>query len=598
MLSQGGNKARVGVIPTFVTSRGANPSGADSHRRRGARSKERKGNSQIKRAPPLSHPWHQIPEVQRGETLIVRPGTPDKDCRHDRWCSVDGIDRRTTAGGGSMPHSSINRRNLLLASARGAVAAATPFSVAARASSAASPTADTIAESGFSNGYPTPEESVRLYDEMDYQRAVQAYIWATPLVNSVALKKALVDAGVSPVEPSLLVFDKHVGPKQIFMTANSEVIYAMGVFDLARTGPVVAEVPAGMPGGIWDFWERGVEDIGIGRSEHGGKFMILPPGSTEEVPPDFIPARSRTNNVFALARGILKPGESTEPFVKLASSIKFYTLKDKDRLTKVILNGGKPFDGDWPKDVRYFEYLVEGISDGTIEPQDKLMYAMLEPLGIAPGKPFSPNERQKKILDRAAEAGHRMVVNLAFANRFANSRVWQDRMWERSILTTTPNNETATRIELDERAQGWYQLVGNGVFPYSAKPVPGTGQWYGSAFHDNTGAYLHGGSTYRLQLDSDPPAERFWSVTIYDNRTRSMIDTDRQIAGLSSYSKLKKSADGSIDLYFGPHAPAGFESNWIETIPEEGFFAMFRLYNPLAPVFDGSWKLNDIVKVT
>jgi hypothetical protein len=432
---------------------------------------------------------------------------------------------------------------------------------------------------------------------MDYQRAVQAYIWATPLVNSVGFKKALKEAGVSPTEPSLLVFDKRVGPKQIIMTANSEVIYAFSILDLAKTGPVVAEVPPGMPGGIWDIWERGIEDIGIGRSARGGKFMMLPPGSTQNVPADFIPVRGRTNNVFFAARGILKPGESTEPLVKLASSIKLYKLARQDRLTKVVLNGGKAFDSDWPKDARYFDYLAEGAKDEAIEPQDKLMYAMLEPLGIVPEQPFKPDDRQRKILARAAETGHAMVMNLAFANRFPKSRVWADRMWERSILTTTPNNETPTRIELDQRAQGWYQLVGNGVFLYSVKPVPGTGQWYGSTFRDKTGAFLNGTNIYKLRLASAPPAERFWSLTIYDNRTRSMIDTDQQLAGLSTYSNLKKNADGSIDLYFSPSAPTGFESNWVKTIPGQGFFAMFRLYNPLKPVFDGTWELNDIEPV-
>jgi hypothetical protein len=99
-------------------------------------------------------------------------------------------------------------------------------------------------------------------------------------------------------------------------------------------------------------------------------------------------------------------------------------------------------------------------------------------------------------------------------------------MWERSILTTTAGFETPQRIELDERAQGWYQLVGNGVFPYVAKLEPGTGQWYASTFRDKQGEFLDGSKTYKLMLQSDPPAKLFWSVTIYDNRTRSMIDTD------------------------------------------------------------------------
>jgi len=51
-------------------------------------------------------------------------------------------------------------------------------------------------------GYPSAESAVALYDELDYQRAVQAYVWAVPLVNVVALVKALVDGGVSLSEPS------------------------------------------------------------------------------------------------------------------------------------------------------------------------------------------------------------------------------------------------------------------------------------------------------------------------------------------------------------------------------------------------------------
>ena len=85
----------------------------------------------------------------------------------------------------------------------------------------------------------------------------------------MAFERALVAAGVSLTDRSLLIFDTHVGPKQIIMTANSEVIYAFSVFDLAKMGPVVVEVPAGMPGGFWDMWERGLEDIELGRSAHG-----------------------------------------------------------------------------------------------------------------------------------------------------------------------------------------------------------------------------------------------------------------------------------------------------------------------------------------
>jgi hypothetical protein len=170
--------------------------------------------------------------------------------------------------------------------------------------------------------------------------------------------------------------------------------------------------------------------------------------------------------------------------------------------------------------------------------------------------------------------------------------VFDKPLWEKITFATT-----AARIELDERAQGWYQLGMNARYAYTAKPIPGQGSWYASTFHDGTGKYLQGGNSYRLRVDADPPAKAFWSITVYDNRTRSMIDTDQQRAGRSSLSGPDKNADASIDLYFAPQPPDSGETNWIKTIPEQGFFAMFRLFGPMEPVFDGTWKLNDIEQI-
>ncbi len=445
-------------------------------------------------------------------------------------------------------------------------------------------------------GYVAKPDVQKLYDELDYQRGVQAYIWGVPLVNAVAMGKALTDAGVSESEPSLLVFNKQLTPKQVIMTANSEVIYAFSIVDLSKTGPLVIESPGGILGGVIDLWQRAVKDIGIGESAHGGKILLLPPDYKGKIPSGYIIAKSGTKRNIIFGRGIVLPGQDTGPFVKLASSIKLYPLTEKDnpRPTKIILNDGKPFNSDWPKDIRYFGYLSEGLKDAVIEPQDKLMYAMMQPLGIFPGKTFNPDERIKNILARSAQTGSDMMINMAFDNRLKDTKpLWKDRMWENIAFTTTPVSENDTIVELDQRTQ-WYQLVCNAAYGYGAKLVPGTGTWYASTFRDNAGTHLQGSNMYKLVLTTAPPAKQFWSVTVYDNRTRSMIDTDQQKAGLSSLGDLKKNADGSIELYFGPEAPQGMESNWIKTIPEQGWFVMFRLYAPLEPLFDGSWKLPDL----
>jgi hypothetical protein len=452
----------------------------------------------------------------------------------------------------------------------------------------------------FEAGYPTRETSQRLYDELDYQRAVQAYIWAVPLINGLALKKALVAAGVADDEPSLLIFDKQLTPKQIIMTANDVSLYIWSVLDLEKTGPTVVDVPEGLLGGFIDIWNRGLQDIGVGESLKGAKFLLLPPDFSGEVPDGYIVVRSRARNVFVFLRGLAKPGESTEPFVQLASSIKIYPFAEKaaPKPTRIVLEGGKPFDSDWPKDFGYFEYMSQAINSEVVEAEDKLMMGMLSPLGIEAGKPFSPDDRIRGILERAAATGSAMLINMAFQNRSAGKQHWPGRQWEKIMFATTPEFLTDERVELDERAQGWYQLVMSGRYVFSgAKPVPGQGSFYLSTYKDDQGDYLNGSNSYTFTVQADQPAKNFWSVTMYDNRSRSMIDTDTQHAGLSSFSNLTTNADGSIDLYYGPEAPAGKESNWIKTIPGQGFFTMFRLYGPLEPVFDGTWKLNDIEKV-
>ncbi|UFN51619.1 DUF1214 domain-containing protein (plasmid) [Roseomonas sp. OT10] len=410
------------------------------------------------------------------------------------------------------------------------------------------------------------------------------------------LTRAFAAVGLDPAAPAMIVFDRPLSPKQIFMTGNDVSTYGMSIINLSRTGPFVIDVPEGVLGGIVDFWQRAALDIGIGETRRGAKLLLLPPGFEGEVPAGFLAARCRTSRVFVLARGTPRPGEGPDALVNLLASIGLYPLARRDAIppTRVIRVGGVPLDSDWPKDEHFFEYLADGLSDVRVEPQDKLMYAMIKPLGLEPGKPFRPDERQRRILARAAAMGAAMTANMAFANRFEGRQIWPDRQWERITFATTPEFETAERIELDERAQGWYQLAMNARYLYTAHPVSGEGTWYTSTFRDGRGAFLEGGKAYRLRVEAGTPAKAFWSVTLYDNRTRSMIDTDQQRAGRSSLVNLRKNADRSVDLHFGPQVPAGMEDNWIRTIPGQGFFAMFRLYGPLEPVFEGTWKLNDI----
>ena len=436
-------------------------------------------------------------------------------------------------------------------------------------------------------------------EELDYQRALQAYLWAVPMVNAIEFWRALIDAGVSPTEPSLLVFDRPAAPATAVAAPNTQMIYAFTILDLAETGPVVAEIPAGFLGNFWDFHHRGLEVIGAGASADGGKFLLLPPGHAGGAPGGHIVVRSRTNKVFGGGRCIVRAGESADHFIDLVAGIRLYPLARAvhPAATRVILNRDRPFVQGWPKNVRYFDHVAEALSPESDDAEDKMLCAMLAPLGIAPGKRLVPDDRMRRILCNAAAAGAAMVTTTAFATRLHGRQVWPDRQWERNFFPTTSRPEAGAAGDGGVPAQGWYQVVGDGRYVFASTLRAGEAQWYSSTFHDRHGRFFDGGHSYRFKLQAGQSQKLSWSMTLYDNRNRCTMDTNQQRAKLSARSPLRTNPDGSVDLWFAPRAPRGTTDNWIRTIPGQGFFAMFRLFAPLETVLDGNWKLNDVERV-
>jgi hypothetical protein len=131
-----------------------------------------------------------------------------------------------------------------------------------------------------------------------------------------------------------------------------------------------------------------------------------------------------------------------------------------------------------------------------------------------------------------------------------------------------------------------------------AAKMVGIGSQYAMAYRDAAGQYLDGAKSYRLHLPGPIPAKDFWSILVYDPQTRAMLQTDQQFPSVSSQKPdMAINPDTSADVYFGPEAPVGKESNWIQTIPGKGYFVALRLYGPLEPWFDKSWRPGEIEAV-
>jgi hypothetical protein len=445
----------------------------------------------------------------------------------------------------------------------------------------------------FDGELPARGDVQRVFDELDYQMACQAYLWALPLVSYAQWRS--VHYEVFGATSSDLVHYVSYRDRLGLITANATTPYTLNFFDLHETGPLVIELPAGRTaGGVSDFWQRECGVLGeMGPDQgRGGKHMIVPPGTT---PPD-------ADGIFALqATGMnvmfgfrtLDPDPERARALVDAVRIYPYTQREDPPPTRVISPDGRAWSGDQPRGLAYWKRLHGIYQHEIVDERDRFYLAMLRQLGIEPGKPFEPDERLVAILEDAAAAGELMARANTFAKRFADSRYWPDRQWDLAIVLGNSAQRGRSHDELLERASWFYEAVSFSAAMKSQ--TPGLGQAYLGGYTDSDGQWLDGGRNYTLHVPADPPAKLFWSATVYDADTRCLINNDKQRGDRGSRdADLVTNDDGSVDLSFGPHPPAGGESNWVQTIPGRHWFSYFRFYGPLEPYFDRSWKLGDI----
>lgn len=460
-------------------------------------------------------------------------------------------------------------------------------------------TVDTrIGKLDFELGVPTSETTARLYDEMDFQRAVQCYLWGLPTVGMEELKQGIRrDTGVR--NGDLAVFDGYQNIS-VFLTPNIVTTYILALINLAETGPVVMDYPAGMTAGaLIDWWDRPITDVGLPGPDkgQGARFLFVGPG--QEVPQvdGYLVFHSHTfNNVFFYRVLETNPAKANA----LVTSVHIYPFSQRDNPPPTCVLTPKAEAErrlqSQPRGLAYWERLAQAIDVEPVEDRDRFFVAMLKPLGIKKGKPFNPDERQRRILTEAALVGEAMAKANAFEKRIEGYRYNPDARWDYLIPEWYAiEQDIADSTQFEERTALFYEAIG--MSAGSVPKTPGIGQSYLTAYRDAEGHALDGGKTYRLHIPANVPVNQFWSVTLYDIETRCLIQNEQQIADRSSRMDLVKNANGSVDLYFGPAAPEGMEKNWIPTVPGKAWFTYMRFYGPLAPLFDKTWCPGDIEKI-
>ncbi|NED79784.1 DUF1254 domain-containing protein [Streptomyces sp. SID11233] len=445
---------------------------------------------------------------------------------------------------------------------------------------------------------PRREDLGRVFDELDFQMACQAYLWALPLVSYAQWQKVhreVFEAGTCDLVHYVSYRDR-LG----LITANATTPYILAFVDLSVTGPLVIELPAGpTAGGVSDFWQREIGvmgEMGPDRGK-GGKYLVVPPG--QGAPSDVDGVRVLESTGVNIMFGFRTLDPDPEQARTLVEAVRLYPYGSGpgESPTRLVSPQGRPWSGDQPRGLAYWERLHGIYQSEVVDERDRFYLAMLKQLGIEKGRPFAPDERLTGILERATATGELMAQANSFAKRFDGSRYWPDRQWDLVLMLDRSDQRAEHHDQLLERAAWFYEAVSFSAAMKSQ--TPGLGQAYLAAYTDADGQWLDGARNYRLRVPADPPAKLFWSATVYDIATRCLIDNRQQRGDRGSRDELHYNDDGSVDLYFGPEPPAVQESeaNWVQTLPGRHWFSYFRFYGPLGPYFDRSWRLGDITAV-
>lgn len=454
----------------------------------------------------------------------------------------------------------------------------------------------------FDDGFPTTDTAGKLFDHLDFMRAVEAFLQCVPAASLEAMRAGMVGIGVDACN-KLAIADGLLDSQPLFLTGNTDTVYVSGVLDLERDGATVVEIPPGCgPGTVNDAWFRFVIDMGMPGPDRGqgGTYLIVPTGYDGPVPDGAFVAESPSNVNWLILRGMLVDGKPDAASRSFRDGVKVYPLADADDppTTDFISMSATAFNTIHANNAEFYDEVAAVIAREPIGLIDLETRGLLASIGIRKDRPFAPDDRMQAILADAAAVANGTARSIAFATREREAFLYPNRHWKTAFIggdyQWLIDGGTGGR-NLDARTLFFYIATVN--TPAMALEMPGVGSQYALAERDANGDYLDGGKTYALTLPANIPAKNFWSIVIYDPQTRSELRTAQPYPSRNDLrDAITPNADGSVTLTFGPDEPGTNPDNWIQTMAGKGWFAILRLYGPLEPWFDQSWVPGDITR--
>ena len=314
-----------------------------------------------------------------------------------------------------------------------------------------------------------------------------------------------------------------------------------------------------------------------------------------------LPAQAQNRSADEINRQLIE-GRALEAAIWGMSAVNTDLMR-QEMLTKTpgkvnqFIYWGRPLeDVNFDSTIRYDSSFYQSLnrvvqSEPWIE-RDRAMIDQLRSIGIEKGKPFNPDARIQPILT-AAIGDAKVLLEQRYDAGFPV--FYPGTHWTMPALSEAVEGQSSTYANPDK-----YATDARGVaytYAYIAIKRLGAGQFYLITIRDKDGEAYDGGKSYRLRVPPDVPVAQYWSVTAYDRDTHALIKNMPRASRASNAADLQKNADGSVDIYFGPVAPAGKDTNWVPTDPARKFELMARFYAPKKEFFEKKWALPDVEKV-
>jgi hypothetical protein len=452
-----------------------------------------------------------------------------------------------------------------------------------------------LGELNFTDGMPSEETVRKSYDFIDLSRAVTSFLNGIPGTSIYAMLEGLKQAGAAPGD--LVLWENMYDARSLLLTPQTTTPYAFAEINV-KDEPAIVEVPPGfLVGAVDDAFFRFVTDLGVTGPNQGkgGKWIFVGPDYKGELPEGFRVQKTPTYRNWMFLRAIVQGGDLDAALKPLRTQFRIYPLSKRDNPPKgkVVEVSGKKFNTIHANDYSYWEELNAVVQYEPADAFSPELVGQFAAIGIKKGQPFAPDARMKKILEEGVAIGNATARSITFRPRTESVYFYPGkRQWYSSFAGGSHEFMNNGELVLDDRIMFHYYATG--ITPAMAKPKVGTGSAYEMLAHDSEGRYLDGGKTYKCTLPGPVPAKDFWSFMVYDNQTRSVLETDQKSGGIDSNSPtVKPDADGSYTVWFGPTPPEGKEGIWVQTMPGKGYNVLLRLYGPLESWFDKTWMPGD-----